>query len=91
MRRRHTPAVLEVLDAERHAGEPAGVLALGHSLVDVLGGGARRIGIQVHEGVELTVAGGDGVEALVEDLGRLQLPGPDGFGDLDDGAHGRSH
>jgi len=87
VRRRHAAAVFEVLHTERNTGEGARIVAPRHGLVDGLSGGARRVGIEVHEGVEVVVAGGDGMKALVEDLGGLQLSGPDRLCDLNDRAH----
>jgi len=88
--RRHPRAVLQVLHPEGHAGERAGIVAPRHGFVDGLRVRSGRVGVDVHEGVEVVVAGGDGVEALIEYLGRLEPARPDGFGDLNDRAHRRS-
>jgi hypothetical protein len=45
----------------------------------------------MHERVQVSVAGGDRIEALVEDLGRLEISRSNRVGDLYDRAHRRSH
>ena len=91
LRRRHARAVLEVLDAEGHARQRTRVVAPSNGVVDLLCRSARQISVEMHEGVEARVAGGDGVEALVEHLGRLELSPPDSLGNVHDRAHRRSH
>ncbi len=83
MRGRHSRAVLEVLDAERHTREEAGILSPRDGGVDRVSGVARLRLVEVDEGVERAVAGVDRGERPVEDPRRTQLAPADGVGDLD--------
>ena len=71
--RGHAGAVVEVLHPEGHAGEGPRVVAAGDGGVDGLGGRAGQALVEVHEGVQGVVAGGDGGQALVEHLDGLAL------------------
>ena len=72
-----------------HAGEGAGIVAARHCLIDGFGSGAGQALVEVHEGVEVVVAGGDRGQARVEHLDGLALPCPHRLSDLDGGlVHG---
>jgi hypothetical protein len=83
--RRHARAVVEVLHAERHARERAGVVARGDASVDRGRGRERAIAVEVHERVQLGVAAPDRVEALRRDVDRARRARANGIGRLDGG------
>ncbi len=87
---RHPLAVVEVLHAERHAGEGPRILAASDSLVDPLGRGAREVDIDVHERVQLRVVAIDRGQRLVERLGGLHLASAHERSGLDDGSHAQA-
>ena len=74
-------------------GTPAngpGIAPGGDGVVDRGGRDARRVLVEHDERVERVVVLGDAAEALVEDLGRLQLTGANRFGNFDGTAHARN-
>ena len=89
LRRRHARAVLEILHAERDAGQRARVVAPRNRGIDGFGGAVGEVGIEMDEGVERLVVSIDGSQALVEHLDRLHLAPADGLSRLDDGVHAR--
>jgi hypothetical protein len=84
---RHPGAVLQVLHPERHTGERPELLppSLGHGPVDALRGSTRSVGVEVHERVQLRVAGIDARQAGLDQVERAAAPRPDVLGGLDDG------
>ena len=87
---RHSGAVVEVLHAERHAGERTRILAGGDQRVDSLCVATSLVGIEVDEGVELVVAAIDRRQALVECLNGGEVSSSHLVCCVDDRAHGAS-
>ncbi len=83
-RHRVRPArhVLELLHAERDAGEAAGVVAARDTGVDLARRCARACGIAKHERADPVVQSLDAVEMVLEHLGGAELARADGVGDL---------
>jgi hypothetical protein len=80
---RHAGAVLEVLDADGHAGERPGVAPGGQRGVDRLGRRAGQALVDVHERAQALVARGDGGQRLVEHLDGPPLAAAHRLRDLD--------
>ena len=72
MRRAEAGAVLQILHAERDAGQRAGVVASRHLGVDVRGGAFGGVAVKHHEGVQHRILGFDGVERLSQDANCAQ-------------------
>ena len=70
----HAGAVLEVLHAERHAGERAELLAVAAGTVDGVGSSQGTVDIDVHPGVQGVLRGGDPVERSLHELAGGDLP-----------------
>jgi hypothetical protein len=82
--RRHPGAVLEVLHADRHAGQRPGIAPRRHRGVHRLGRGVRQPLVEVDERAQPIVARCDRGQRVGQDVDRLPLAAPHRLGDPDD-------